>query len=346
MSTPATRPGGGPRRSLGPRAGSSRRVPAAARRPGHSTGRSHGAQDPATDDSAARAEPVAPPAGLSGLQQLLYELDMLLRDPTLTRALRSFAAKLSGGVRAVGAATVAAAKRLAAAVARLRLPYLLPVLAVLLALLVALALPALLASRDDEPAPSAAGEPAAGAGSAQGSSGLSAGAVGMPDLAGGSRKVAPVSVALVLDRTYDAVTRRRELRALGAWLGENHAPGTRVSVIDARTGRASRPLRASNLVRARPTQPRSSTTDAIDSAFRRQDGERLLVTLGSDATPRTARAASTLSIATRRGAGTRSSVPSSRRKRSAVTIDDRRPDALAGSVARKIMAISGQRERR
>ena len=52
----------------------------------------------------------------------------------------------------------------------------------------------------------------------------------------------------------------------------------------------------------------------------------------------------TLRVATRRGATTE---PAARRgRRSSVTIDERRPDALAASVARAVMAISGQSERR
>jgi hypothetical protein len=163
----------------------------------------------------------------------------------------------------------------------------------------------------------------------------------MPSLASAPDEVPAVSVALVLDRTYGDAARRRELRALGGWLTEHHAAGTRVSLIDAHTGRSSAPLRPADLARAQATRPRSSTAAAVDAAFARQHGRRLLVTLGSSAPPTRA---STLSIRTRRGAP--SAIPTRSAKRSRATIDDRRPEALAATVARAIMAISGQTERR
>ncbi len=168
-------------------------------------------------------------------------------------------------------------------------------------------------------------------------------AVRMPDVGPAPTKVRQVRVALVLDRTYDAATLRRELRALGAWLAANHAPGTRVSVIDARTARASRPARGADLAAVRPQRQRPSTAAAVRSAFGRQRERRLLVALGAAAPPSTA---NTLRIATRPGAGTGSITPVGRGGLARATIDDRRPNALAASVARAIMAVSGQRELR
>jgi hypothetical protein len=81
---------------------------------------------------------------------------------------------------------------------------------------------------------------------------------------------------------------------------------------------------------------------AIRSALGHPRGRRLLVTVGSTAPA--LGGASTLSIATRPGA--RPSIPSRRGRRSRAVIDDRRPNTLAASVARAIMAVSGQRERR
>jgi hypothetical protein len=133
------------------------------------------------------------------------------------------------------------------------------------------------------------------------------------------------------------------LRALGTWLAVNHAPGTRVSVIDARSARASRPARGADLAGVRPQRRRASTAAAIRSAFGRQRERRLLVALGTAPPSSTA---STLRIATRRGAGTGTSTPVRARGRSRATIDDRRPNAFAASVARAIMAVSGQRELR
>jgi len=43
--------------------------------------------------------PAAAPGELSGLALMLAQLDALLRDPTLTNALRAFAARLGGGLR-------------------------------------------------------------------------------------------------------------------------------------------------------------------------------------------------------------------------------------------------------
>jgi hypothetical protein len=166
----------------------------------------------------------------------------------------------------------------------------------------------------------------------------------MPQVRAAPDDVRPVRVALVVDRTYDRTQLRRELGALGAWLGENHAPGTRVSVIDARTARATRPLDAAHLATARPTRQRASTAAAVRSELRRAGGRHLLVTLGATATPRgTAHA---LRIATRPGARTGSSGALAHRRRARVTIDERRPNALAAEVARAVMAVSGERERR
>jgi hypothetical protein len=166
----------------------------------------------------------------------------------------------------------------------------------------------------------------------------------MPDLAAASQKPAPVNVALVLDRTYDAATLRRELATLGSWLEAHHAAGTRVSIIDAASGRASAATRPAQLARARAALPRTSTTAAVRSALRSRGGRRLLVTVGAATAP--AGAASALRIATSRTASVAPGVALRRGGRARVTIDDRRPDALAASVARAIMAISGQTERR
>lgn len=296
------------------------------------------------DAAAGDAPPLGAPGQLSAWQQLLAELDRLLRDPTLTRALKAFAAKLAAGLRGVPAIVAEAARRVARALARIRLPRRL--LLALLALLLPLALLALLTSSDDErratSAPASSGgaaQPAAGAGG-----GLSLPAVGMPEVLPQPDAVRPVSVALVLDRTYDTPALRRELDALGRWLAENHAPGTRVSVIDAVSARASAPLNADRLGGATPTRQRASTTSAIRAALARENGRDLLVTVGTPAAA--PGAAKTLRIAPRSGPATGSSTALAQRRRARVTIDDRRPNALAASVARAIMAISGEREKR
>jgi hypothetical protein len=164
----------------------------------------------------------------------------------------------------------------------------------------------------------------------------------MPDLRALPEAPPPARVALVVDSTYSPDALRRELRSLGAWLAANHAPGTRVSVIDAATGRASAPLSAAALTRGAPTRARAGTSAAIRSALRGA-GRRLLVTVGS---PAPASSASTLTVMTRRGTGAPVSVPLRRGRRSRIAIDDRRPNALAASVARALIAISGQSERR
>jgi hypothetical protein len=279
----------------------------------------------------AAAEPPSPPDSgeLSGLRLLLDQLDALLRDPTLALALRTFAAKLSDGVRRFAAAGVEAVKRLT----RLRFPR--KALLALLALLLPLVLLALLDSGgDDRAATGRAAAPAAGAASLPG--------VAMPALRAAQERPKPVRVALVLDRTYAPAQLRRELRTLGTWLGDHHAAGTRVTLIDARSARASASLRPSELAAARASRATPSTTSAIRSALGRRQARRLLVTVGS-AAPTVGRA-STLSITPRRGAA--GSAPARRGRRSRAAIDDRRPDALAATVARAIMSVSGQRERR
>jgi hypothetical protein len=338
----------GPRQPAGPRAGAGRRAAGGAR--------TAGAARPATraavparavlePSAAATAEPAPPLAGsdgLSGWQLLLAELNAMLRDPTLTRALTALARNIAGGVRALAAATADAGRELARALVRLLgLPWLRRTLLALLVLALPLALLSLLgSSRDDRGR--AARQPAQAA--SGGLVGPSLGGVAMPDLRAAPDRVRPVRVALVLDRTYGPATLRREMRALGTWLAENHAPGTRVSVIDARSARASGRLRAADLTAALPARPRPSTTAAIRSAFGRQKARRLLVTVGSATVP--AGTASTLRVATRRGAGAGAITRLPGAKRSRVTIDDRRPNALAASIARAIMSISGERERR
>ena len=341
-----------PRQTTRPRAGPGRRAPAGARHPGGRSGpagrRTAGArashQSPTTDAAAqldhAEAQPRAPSDELSSWQRLLYELNALLRDPTLARALARFVSKLAAGLRHLSVATRDAIRRLAQAVRHLRIPFPRRVLLGLLALTLPLALLALLGSSDDKGnAPNASAPSFRMPTGAVG--GLSLPSVGMPDVGPAPAKVRQVRVALVLDRTYDAATLRRELRTLGTWLTANHAPGTRVSVIDAQSARASRPARGADLARARPARQRASTAAAIRSAFGNQKERRLLVTLGATAPSSTG---STVRIATQRGASTASSTPVGPRSRARATIDDQRPNALAASVARAIMAVSGQRE--
>jgi hypothetical protein len=341
----AARPRAGP----GPRAPTAARDAGASRQAGRRSASARASHEPAPAvaqlaDSAAEPQPRASDER-SSWQQLLDALNALLRDPTLSRALARSLARLTAGVRDLSVATRAAVRRLAHAVRRLRIPRL-PrrVLLGLLALTLPLALLALLSSRDDgRPVPSARGQqPAAAAAAA--AAGGAGGAVQMPHVRSAPAKVPRVRVALVLDRTYDPARLRRELRTLGAWLAANHAPGTRVAVIDARSARASRAARGADLAGARPERQRPSTAAAVRSAFGRRSTRRLLVTLGTAAAP--SGTASTLRIAARRGAGSGRITPIGRGRRSRATIDDRRPNALAASVARAIMGISGQRERR
>jgi hypothetical protein len=342
-----------PRQAPQPRTGPGRRASAGARGAGGTSGHAgrsaapaHASHQPATAAAAlpdhAEAQPRAPLDELSSWQRLLYQLNALLRDPTVARALATSVAKLTAGLRDLSAATRDTIRRLTQAVSRLRIPFPRRVLLGLLALTLPLALLALLNASDDERnVPSARDQPSRAAAGAVGSPSLRS--VGMPDVGPAPAKVRQVRVALVLDRTYDAATLRRELAALGAWLAVNHAPGTRVSVIDAQSARASSPARGGDLAGVRPERQRPSTAAAIRSAFGRQRDRRLLVTLGTAAP---SSMGSTLRIATRRGASTASSSPLGRGGRFRATIDDRRPNALAASVARAIMAVSGQRELR
>ncbi len=164
----------------------------------------------------------------------------------------------------------------------------------------------------------------------------------MPALQAAPDDPPPARVALVVDDTYAPAALRRELRSLGSWLAANHAPGTRVSVIDATTGRASAPLSAADLARGAATRAQPGTSAAIRSAFA-GGGRRLLVNVGA---PAPASTASTLTVAPSRGARAPATVPLRRGERAQVRIDARRPDALAASVARALIAISGQSERR
>lgn len=343
---------GGPRAAPQRRAGAGRRGqgPARAAAPATPPGRRavHDAARPggvAVDGEAenktvpvAEAEPAAASRELSGLALLLDQLDALLRDPTLARALSAFAAKLGASMRGLAAAIAGALRRLSGIRLRLRLPRRL--LLALLALTLPFAVAALLSAGDDQRSGAGAGERSAQA-QAQGAGGTSGVGVGMPRLSGAPERVRPVTVALVLDDTYDGAWRARELRTLGTWLSENHAPGTRVTVIDAATGRASAALAAEGLGRARLTRAEKSAPGAIRSALARRGDRQLLVTLGETAPASDAR---TLSIVTRRGAPSDGTL-TTRGTRSETAIDDRRPDALAASVARGIMAISGQTER-
>ena len=293
----------------------------------------------------AEAASGGPAEGLSAWQLLLAQLDALLRDPTLTRALQAFARNVAAGVRGVAAATIRAARELGRALARiLGLKWARLALLALLALALPLALLGLLGSGGERaPDRNAGGSPQA---AAAGASGPSLGGVAMPDLRAAPDDARPVRIALVVDGAYSPATLRRELGALGSWLSENHAPGTRVSVIDARSGRASGRLDPAELSNGVPARARPSTAAAIRSAFRGQESSRsLLVSVGAAVTPPPG-TARTLRVATRRGAGAGAINRSPGSRRSRVTIDDRRPNALAASVARAVMSISGQTERR
>jgi hypothetical protein len=332
VSAPAARRGGprGPRQPPGPRSGAGPRRAAHGVAPALQARAAQFEETAATapvssrqaaaagsSDAAAAADaPDVRPRELSGLAALLYDLDQLLRDPTVTRALKRFASKLTGPFR-----------DFAAAVRRLlgvRIPRWL--LLGLLGLLLPLALLALLTSGDDDRE------------SAQ-VAGASLPGIGMPALSELQSRPKPVRVALVLDRTYDAPALRRELRTLGTWLDEHHAAGTRVTIIDAQAARASAPLRPAQLAAGGALRAQDSTTAAVRSALGGPPERRLLVTLGSPAPQ--ARAARTLNIATRPGA---SGAVTGSGERSRAAIDDRRPNALAASIARGIMGVSGQRE--
>ncbi len=337
------RTGSGPRQPGGPRR-ARRAVAGPARAAGQATPEASYARAAQPEPPAlATAPPLEPPRPLSAWQQLLEEINRLLRDPTLTRALQAFAARTVAVLRGLPSLLGDVARSVARALARIRLPRRL--LLGLLALLLPLALLALLSSSDDEPAGRAAPDRTAQApAAAEAGRGFSLPAVGMPQLLAQPDEVRPVRVALVLDRTYDTPALRRELRALGGWLAENHAAGTRVAVIDAAGRRASAPLSADRLGTARLTRQRASTAAAVRSALARRNGRGLVVSLGAAATA--PGAAKRLQIATRAGAATESGAALASRRRARVTIDDRRPNALAASVARGIMAVSGERERR
>jgi hypothetical protein len=276
---------------------------------------------------------------MSALEYFFHQLDEFLRDPSLSNALRAFRERFGAGLREMGSQVAEAVRRAARAIAALRLSRRL--LLGLLALLLPLALLALLLGSGDEE-PRTASERPAQAQAQPGGAGL--GGVGMPALAAAPDRVPAATVALVVDGSLTPAALRRELAALGSWLATSHAPGTRVALIDATTGRASAPLGAAQLARAGASRPHPSTSAAIDTVLAREGGRRLLVNVGTSAS--SSRRASTLNVATRPGATPAPSVALARGGTASVTIDERRPNALAASVARALMEISGQRERR
>jgi hypothetical protein len=143
----------------------------------------------------------------------------------------------------------------------------------------------------------------------------------MPGVLPGNRRVRPLRIAIVFDRSYRGRARARELRALRAWLAANHNPRTRLFVAD----RGGSPARV------------------VRHALAGQRG-RMLVTTGHHTTPAFSRAA-TLRVDTRRGAATPAAVPLGPGGRRVVAIDPRRRRALAATVARSIISVSGMRER-
>jgi len=371
----------GPRRAPGPRSGAGARGPGAHHRPRHASAPGYPAREvsersvtaavtPAAETLAAdaraerrrRREPPArragalwtafrarraeqqlaraaarearripepePPGELSGLRRLLDQLDALLRDPALTNALRRVADNVKDGMRGLATAMRLPRLRWPAWLRIPRLPrwLLLP----LLALLLGLGSIALLTSGDGRDGRGAPGGDIALPG------------VGMPSLAAAPDDPPAARIALVVGDTYSPAALRGELQTLGLWLDANHAARTRVVLIDAATGRASAPLRAADLASAVLAGPGSSAAAAVGDAFRGDGGRRLLV---ADGAPPPRSSATTLTVATRPGAPAVTRVDVRRGERSRVAIDDRRPGALASSVARALIAISNQRER-
>ena len=168
--------------------------------------------------------------------------------------------------------------------------------------------------------------------------------VGMPGLLSGPEHPAPLNVALVVDGSYDAAALRPELAALGSWISAHHAAGTRVTVIDAGSASATAPLRASALAASRPDAAAGEHDDGdpLGPARRRPAPAR-----DGRARPRGRRRVRAPSTSSR-AAARRPPRPIALKRggRARVTIDERRPDALAASVARAMMELSGQRERR
>ena len=202
------------------------------------------------------------PEKLSGLRLLLDQLDALLRDPTLANALRRITDNVKGALRLPSLRWPA----------WLRLPRL-PrwLLLPLLALLLALGSIALLTSIDDRDGQAPQGGEIALPG------------VGMPSLEAAPDDPPAARIALVVDDTYSPAALRRELQTLGSWLDANHAAGTRVTLIDAATGRASAPVSAADLASASLTGPPSSAAAAVGDAFSGDGGRRLLVGVGAPA---------------------------------------------------------------
>jgi hypothetical protein len=168
--------------------------------------------------------------------------------------------------------------------------------------------------------------------------------VGMPGVLPGNTAVKPLHLALVFDDTYTGKARERELQALGVWLQTNHNPRTRVTVIDRSRRRASRPLAAADLADVRLVRRAPSPARVVRRALRRHVN-RLLVTIGNFVKPTLMKTA-TVRVHARRGARTPADLQLARGDHRIVRVDPRRRNALASTLARAIISISGMRERR
>ncbi len=167
--------------------------------------------------------------------------------------------------------------------------------------------------------------------------------VGMPGALPGNRAVKPLEIAIVIDDTYTGKARARELRALGGWLQSNHNPRTRITIIDRARRRASRRLAAADLGHVRLVRRAPRLTRMLRRALKRYRN-RLLVTIGDLSNPTLTNTA-TLRVHPRRGASTANDVQLVQGDHRVVHVDPRRRGALAATVARAVITISGMRER-
>jgi len=186
--------------------------------------------------------------------------------------------------------------------------------------------------------------PTAVAASQAGPGGL--GAVGMPGVLPGDHAVRPLSVAMVFGDTDTATQRALELRKLGAWLQLNHDPRTRVTLIDRTRRRTTPRLTATQLGVSRDSRSVTSLRRAVRSALPTQPRDRLLVTLDDHGLTTAGAGVATLRLRSALDAPPSPAVALAPGGRASAALDIRRPGALAETIARAVISVSGMREKR
>lgn len=172
------------------------------------------------------------------------------------------------------------------------------------------------------------------------------GAVGMPGVLPGNHAVRPLSVAVMFDDTDTATQRTPELRKLGAWLQLNHDPRTRVTVIDRTSRRTTPRLTATQLGASRNSHSVTSLRRAVRAALPARPRDRLLVTLDHHDLTTAGAGVAALRLHSAPAAPLRRALALAPGDRASAIVDIRRPGALAATIARAVISVSGMREKR